>query len=199
MAALAQVGNPQSIPTATTTEDEAKPLNKPNESRWTCTLCFTTMSSNDTTAHKKGKRHTAAVEKASNLHYVPTVTPSLEPNSPKREPSAPPTASAMDKTKPLSPSKSPAKAKKKKGNTGTNSKMITRGLVPPPISAYLDDWQSDEESSGSLHHPSFFDRYVNTPDYSICDKDCGWCGKCMNGVSVEYALLCLVPFWFFKL
>ena len=195
MAAVAKAGNSQcGHTTTTTTEVEAKPPKPTNESRWTCTLCLTTMSSNDATAHKKGKRHMAAVVKAGNLQSVPTARPSLQHNSPKPEPGARPTAPDIEKTKSLAPVKSPAKVKKKetKGNTPANSKKSTKGTVPPSFSADGYDWQgqSDWECSDSSNYLSTCNTHINSCnlDWSIRDEDGGWYGNCMNGVSIEYVL-----------
>ena len=216
MATVAKAGNSQSghttttkteveakpPTTTTTTEVEAKPPTPPNESGWTCTLCITTMSSNDAIAHKNGKRHMAAVVKAGNLQSVPTARPALQHNSPKPEPGARSTAPDIEKAKPLSPVESPAKAKKKekKGNTPANSKKSTKGTVPPSFLVDRYDWQgqSDWECSRSFNYSSTRNTYINScnRDWSICDKDCGWCGNCMNGMLIEYVLLYLYFIFF---
>ena len=135
----------------------------------------------------------AAVVKAGNLQSVPTARPSLQHNSPKPEPGARPTAPDIEKTKSLAPVKSPAKVKKKekKGNTPANSKKSTKGTVPPSFSADGYDWQGQSDS-GSSYDSSTCNTYFNSYDldWSVCDKDCGWCGKCMNG-AILYVLLSL--------
>lgn len=202
MAAVVKAGNSQSAPTITTTEVEAEPPSPPKESRWTCTLCLTTMSSSDATAHKKGKRHRAAVVKAVNLQSVPTARPSLQHNSPMPEPGARPTPPDIEETKSSTPVKSSAKAKKKKnkGNTTAKSKKSTKGTVPPSFSADGYDWQV-QSYSGSSYDSSTCNTYFNSDDldWSVCDKDCGWCGKCMDG-AILYVLLSLylLFFCFFK-
>ena len=193
MAAAAKAVSSQSVPMTTTTKVEAEPPSPPNESRWTCTLCLSTMSSSDATAHKNGKRHRAAVVKAGNLQSVPTARPSLQHNSPMPEPGARPTAPDIEETKSLTPVKSPTKAKKKKkkGNTTAKSKKSTKGSVPPSFSADGYDWQGQSDS-GSSYGSSTCNTYFHSYDldWSVCDKDCGWCGKCMNG-AILYVLLSL--------
>ncbi|EKG18806.1 Zinc finger C2H2-type protein [Macrophomina phaseolina MS6] len=41
-------------------------------------------------------------------------------------------------------------------------------------------------SYGYTHDPySYGTGYGGCEDYSICDKDCGWCGHCMDGVDLD--------------
>ena len=78
------------------------------------------------------------------------------------------------------------KKKKKKGKSTAQPKKVAKGIVPPPRLAESDGSQFDEEDIGYFVDSYPSDTYFSDLDYSICDKDCGWCGKCMDGVSFEY-------------
>lgn len=88
IAALVKAGNAQSGPSAARTEAEPNPLIPPKKSNWTCTLCFTSMMSNDATAHTQGKRHMVALAKAgraqSGLMTATTVAEANPPSSPNK-------------------------------------------------------------------------------------------------------------------
>lgn len=191
--ALVKARSAQSGPPAATTAAEAIPPSPPDNSIWTCTLCLITMQLKDSKSHQKGKRHIKALAKVGNVQSGPTATPSLQPHFPTPEPSAPLAAVAIGRTKPSTSSKSLAKAQKKKAHTTANPKKT---IVQRPVSAYADDWQHDEERSEYFNDPSSCNTHIHNPDYSICDSDCGWCGKCMDGAYVSksnFILLSLQP------
>lgn len=188
------------------------PPRPPKKPKWTCTVCLTTMSPKDSTAHEQGKRHTAALAKLdkagaytakhteANGANVKVVPPTL---SPKSEASAPPAPTATRTTTTSSPSSKPrAKAPKKKGKPTVKPNQATAGAGPPgagppPTSAdpYYGRQPSWDRDEGWFDDPfSSYGVYVGSQDYSICDKDCGWCGRCMGELSYEYdfAFLALV-------
>jgi len=202
-----------------TAEAKAEPPKPPNTSKWTCTLCLTTMTPKNITAHKQGKRHMAALAKVdktlsvksksecskagaydakdtgvsgSNIQTMPTATSFFHFNSPTPEARVPPAFTIIGKSKSATFSKSPTKAQKKNRKTAAKPKEKIKSVVPPPIRAEIDDWQLDGKRNGWFidSFPSY--THISSLDYSICDKDCGWCGKCMDDVSLEYDLLFLL-------
>lgn len=132
------------------------------------------MTLKDATAHKQGRRHIAALGKIDE-----TLGVELEPES-----SAPPGFSVMGSKECKMSSKSLRGAKKMKEKTTLEPKSTVKKIVPPPISADLVDAQLDTEHTGWFMDSFPSDTY-NNPDYSICDKDCGWCGRCMDEIALE--------------
>ena len=123
IAALERAGNAQPGPMTATTPTEANPPSSAENSNWTCTLCLITMSSKDSTAHKRGKRHMTALAKVGEVQSGPMATPSLQPNFPYPEPDI---AVAMGRTKTSTSAKSLAKVQKKKAHTTVFSKKTAK-------------------------------------------------------------------------
>lgn len=195
IAALVKAGNAQSGLMTATTSAEANPPSPPNKPNWTCTICQITMSLNDSTTHEKGKRHIKALAKTGNVQSGPMATPSLQPNFPNPEPSAPFSAFAIRGTKTSTTSKSLPKAQKKKAHTTANS---GQGIFPPSVPAYADDWQRDEERYEYLYHSSSCNAYIDNLDYSMCDSDCGWCGECNDYAYVSKSYFTCLVYLVFK-
>ena len=112
--------------------------------------------------------------KGGNVQAVLTPTSSFQ--FPKSEASASPSSTAMGAIN---------------SSTSSKPKKAIKSTVPPPISAEVDDWQLEGEGIGWFIDPFPSNTYISSLDYSICDKDCGWCGTCMDNVSLEYVLLFL--------
>lgn len=195
IAALAKAGRDQSGLMAATTVAEANPpssLNKPN---WTCPICSNEMPFSDRVTHEKGKRHIKALAKIDSVQSGPTATPSFQPNFPNPEPNAPFATSAKGETKTSTSSKSKPKTQKKRAHTTANS---SQGIFPPRGPAYADDWQRDEERYEYLYQSSPCNLNMDNLDYSLCDSDCGWCGRCNDHAYVSKSYLTCVVHLFFK-
>jgi len=169
------------------------------------------MTPKDMTAHKQGRRHMAALAKVderpqvelesgciqdvkdtsvkgSNAQAVATATSSR--SSPRKPgPSAPPASTVMGMVESTTPSESPRRARKKKGKTAVGPKKEIHRVVALPNMTEANDPQPDAEHTGWFYDPFPSNTYVSNHDYSICDQDCGWCGKCMDDVSLKYVLL----------
>lgn len=196
IAALVKAGNAQSGLMTATTSAEANPLSPPNKPNWTCTICHITMSLINSTTHEKGKRHMKALAKIDNVQSGPTAMPSLQPNFPYLEPSGPFPAFAIGGTKTSTSSKSPPKARRKKAHATANS---SQRIVPPSVPAYADDWQRDEERYEYLYYSSSCNGYIDNLDYSICDRDCGWCGECNDYAYVSKSYFTCLAYLVFRL
>lgn len=169
------------------------------------------MTLKDVTAHRQGRRHIAAsakigealgVEggsdcfkaeastakdtsaKAGNAQVVAAAT-SSQTSTRKLKSSAPPCSSAMGSKEGNTSSKPFRGAQKGKGKTTLEPKSTIKKIFPPPIAANLVDAQLDTEYTGWFMDSFPSDTYIDNPDYSICDKDCGWCGRCMNDMALE--------------
>lgn len=192
-----------------TAKGKAGPQHSRYTSKWTCTLCSTVMAQKDIAPHKQGKRHIAALRKvdetlrekfnsecfkvggynhegisvkSGNGQAGPTATSSSPFPPPKTEASAPPAPNARGKVKSSAPSKSQTKGQKKKGKAA--SKKGVKSNIPPSFPGGVGNRQLDDENDGSFMNPFPYDSDIDNLDWSICDKDCGWCGKCMDEVSL---------------
>lgn len=195
LAALAEASNAQSLPTTSAPEAEAIPPSSPDTSNWTCTICLITMSSNDSTNHKKGKRHMDALAKSGNAQPGPSPTPNPQTSPPNPEPSTPLAAVTMGRAKTSNFPRSLAKAQKNKAHTTAKSGKTAQGIVPPRMhSLYAAEWQRNEERSEYFNYSTPCNTYIDNLDYSICDDDCGWCGECNDNAYVSKSLLYLTCF-----
>ncbi len=181
IAILVKAGNAQTGLMTATTSAETNPPKPSKKSDWTCTICNITISLNHSTTHEKGKRYIKALAKIGNVQSGPTAAPSLQPNFPNPEPSAPFAAFAIGGTKTSTSSKLP-KAQKKKAHTTTNS---SQGIVPPSVPVYAGDWPREEERYEYLYYSSPCNTYIDNLDYFMCDSDCGWCGECNDSAYVS--------------
>ncbi|KAL9098152.1 MAG: hypothetical protein Q9163_006133, partial [Psora crenata] len=144
---------------------------------------------NDITSHKQGKQHKLALArvdetlrvdlesncfkeetfdpkytggKGGNGQAAPTAT-SPNPN-PQKSGSSAPHASTDAGT--AEASKPPRRAQKKKGKAPAK---------PRQFGGQHARWVTGF---------SQIDTYTEDVDYSICDKGCGWCGRCMDNVDI---------------
>jgi len=142
------------------------------------------MAPKDITAHKQGKRHMAALAKVDETLPVKLKSEYFKAGAYDPEDTG---------VKSSTFSQSSTKAQKKNGKTAAKPKKGIKSIVPPPTSAVVDDQRLDGEHNGSF--PS--NTYIGSLDYSICDRDCGWCGQCMDDVSLEYISLFLLYYYYY--
>ena len=156
-------------------------------SKWTCVTCGREMQEHQKADHLAGKPHIARVKLTAS-------------NPPDAAGNGSETTTTKDQILgltmqmgetgigPKSRQSRPRKAKE----AGTNNRN-RQAAVPKPQEIglpYPDDYLFSE-FGGSVpgrdcHYGtafSFDDDYGNL-DYGLCDKDCGWCGHCMNGVDI---------------
>ena len=122
--------------------------------------------------------------KGGNSQVVATAT-SSQTKVGKPESSAPPRSTVMGSKKRTKPSKLPRGAQKMKETTTAEPQIKINKIAPPPIFANLIDAQLDSEHTGWFIDSFPSNIYSDSPDYSICDQDCGWCGRCMDDMTHE--------------
>jgi len=137
---------------------------------WTCTVCAKAMQQGDRKFHLAGKPHNAKLQNASATGTHPTQGRHKAPGSRK--------------------TKAPQKSKTRRANARTC------GPTPStqPLGQAYQDYQFvgfqgtgvpqsyQYDSSQSYQYDSW--HFQGCGDYGLCDKDCGWCGRCMDGVDV---------------
>ncbi len=122
--------------------------------------------------------------KAGNSQVVTTATSSQTKHG-KPESSAPPSSAAMGSKKRTKSSKLPKGTQKLKETTKAEPKTNFNKRVPPPVFANLINLQPGPEHTGWFIDLSSSNIYNDSLDYSICDQDCGWCGRCMDDMTHE--------------
>ena len=120
-------------------EAKAEPQEPLNKSKWTCTLCLTTMAPKDITAHKQGKRHMAALAKVDGTLPVKLKSECFKAGAYDAEDTG--VKSSMF-------SQSPTKAQKINGKTAAKPRKGIKSIVPPSTSAVVDDQRLDGEHNG---------------------------------------------------
>ena len=151
-------------------------------SKWRCVTCNREMQEDQKEDHTAGKAHIArakrtaipqgdtAKDKPLPATTVTTKTPPIRTFSTKANPR---------QTVPK-PAQLPITTKKKQAGV---PKSQQKGQPYPPDHLVLGFKQRPLHRS--LRNDTSFSVFAQAnEDYSVCDKDCGWCGHCMDGVDV---------------
>ena len=154
--------------------------------RWTCVTCGREMQEDQKEEHLAGKPHTARVKRTVNAaveaarQNVTAREKTLQTTTVTIE--SPQTGVAV--TEPKIRHQDHGRAK----DTGTNTrkkqaavaKSQQRGLPYP--SDHLFVGFRGSVASGKIQYETPFS--LGGDNYALCDKDCGWCGHCMDGVDI---------------
>lgn len=155
-------------------------------SYWTCGLCSRKMLASQKEAPLEGKPHTKNLKTQSTIRTpnpivdIPTsskqIKPASETAAPKRKNNRYPTPKASAGV--FLPSRQiPTTSKPPKSKTTlstTSSRLVATG--PPPSYSVYDP----KYMSGTAYGTSYM---IDDQDWGLCDKDCGWCGHCMDGAN----------------
>ena len=153
---------------------------------WTCTTCSRVMLKTQRQDHLAGQAHIARLKQVP----ITASSPPVQPTTAKEEY---PQAATIGTTRSRKPKAKPA-TKSQQGNPSqvaprsTNRRSgaattFTYTQSSTPFSSDLgfvgfkQDWSAANSSYGA-YYPEGGD------DYGLCDKDCGWCGYCMNGIDI---------------
>lgn len=161
--------------------------------KWKCNTCSREMQETQKEQHLAGKQHMARTKPSTapqtrmvkQVTLPPTTITTTIPQTGRPSTKAKPrqtsrreTATAMGTTR----------GGKRQAATAALYSPEQRGLPYPPDHLFVGF-----QGSGSGHGdgywgggPSSFSDIAlgYDEDYSICDKDCGWCGHCMDGVDI---------------
>ena len=166
--------------------------------KWKCVTCNREMQGFQREEHIAGKQHIARVKQTSGPQKPGIATENTLPPPPAtlRKPQR---GKSSPKAKP--PQTNP---KTSAEATGTDNKK-KRTQAPVPKSQQQQQQQQQQmglpyppdhlfrgfaESGGRRKRnwggtsPSFSYSALDDVNYGLCDKDCGWCGHCMDGVDV---------------
>ena len=169
------------------TRSKAAPRDKAIDSKWTCTTCNREMLKTQQQDHLAGKAHIARLKRVS-------TTPSSAPLQPTRAieeslPAAHITTPKSQKAKAKSATKPPEGNPNKVGSKSTKrrSGAATMSTYPQLTTPSLSsDWGFIGFQQNWSAASSAFDGYYSGggDNHGLCDKDCGWCGHCMDGVYI---------------
>ena len=161
-------------------------------SKWKCTTCSREMQQNQKEDHLAGKPHIARAQQTAALQTgtstvkqktltLPTTTITAKPPSPQigRSPAKakPPQTRRHQK-----PQATGTTNGKKSQATGPQYQQL--GLPYPPDHLFVGFQGSVFPRHLGAGTSFSYDSLGYDQDYSVCDKDCGWCGHCMDGVFV---------------
>ena len=156
------------------------------DSTWICTTCNRMMLKTQQQDHLAGKAHILRLKQvpstASNAPLQPTTAKEESLQAATITTTKSQKAKAKPATKPQqgNPGKVGSKSKKRRSGAATIS------TYPLSEAPYSSDWGFvgfEQNWSGAS---SVYDGYYSGggDDYGLCDKDCGWCGHCMDGVDI---------------
>ncbi|MCJ1450337.1 hypothetical protein MMC28_000667 [Mycoblastus sanguinarius] len=152
-------------------------------STWTCTTCRRQMQETQKQGHLAGKQHIARLKQASNAGSAASCHNSTVEENPLR-------AAAIAVISPHKGKGKPEARLRKIGvpgkvdGTGTKSKkkLFTGSASQQAGLPYHYDWGFSGFRGGRLSES--FDFFGGGENYGLCDKDCGWCGHCMDGADL---------------
>ncbi|KAK4457310.1 hypothetical protein QBC42DRAFT_279418 [Cladorrhinum samala] len=137
------------------------------------TITISPSSSSSSSSNKKketGNQNPAATAATAAQPSGTGSSPSSSSSSKKKKKNTAATAPAPD---PVRAPQAAPKNKKAHGKTGAGSRSSSAGSSWSNVS-YRDHYDDDGNDY-------YYSRYVEDLDWSICDKDCGWCGHCRDG------------------
>ena len=156
-------------------------------SKWTCVTCGREMQEHQKADHLAGKQHIARVKRtareppdatADGIETATTKAGILGMMSPMGETGTGP------KPRHSRPKKAKGAATRNRYRQAAVPASQERGLPYPPD--YLFTGFGGSVVPRYYQYETAFcvdDNYGNL-DYGLCDKDCGWCGHCMDGVDI---------------
>ena len=156
-------------------------------SKWTCMTCGREMQEHQKADHLAGKQHIARVKRTAS-----------EPPDATRDGSETATTKAGilgltsqmgetgtgPKTRHSRPKKAQGAATKNRNGQAAVPTSQERGLPYPPDYLFTGFGGSVVPRYYQYETASCVDDDYGNLDYGLCDKDCGWCGHCMNGVDI---------------
>lgn len=160
----------------------------PATPKWRCNTCGRKMQEAQKEDHLAGKQHIARTKRTTAPQPGPVKQMTLPPTTITT--TTPQTGRPSTKAKPRQTSR--RKTAEARGTTSGGKRQATaalyspeqRGLPYPPDHLFVGFQGSGGGCWGGSSSSSSTVAYGDDVDYSICDKDCGWCGHCMDNVYV---------------
>ncbi|CAD6567131.1 MAG: hypothetical protein ASARMPRED_000510 [Alectoria sarmentosa] len=127
---------------------------KTRPGKWTCITCSREMQEDKREEHLAGRKHTARAKRAATTDREAARQPNVE--------------------------KAKDTGRKDKKRQAVVSKPQQRGLPYPPD--HIFSGFRGSMGPGYLEYETVFS--LEDENYGLCDKDCGWCGHCMDGLDI---------------
>ena len=155
-------------------------------SKWTCPTCHLKMQESQGQDHLRGKNHAVRLKQVQNA--MSESSPRASTSQQKSPRAGATTVESLRKARAKSKSKAqqnhPGNTKDKPMNSRKQASLgftlQQAGTVYPPEWGFIGfDGSSSYQSIGYGGGSS-----LGAENYGLCDKDCGWCGHCMDGVDI---------------
>lgn len=166
------------------TRSKAATHEKAVDLNWTCTTCDRVMQETQQQDHLAGKAHIARLKQVpSSAPLQPTIAKGKSPPAANITTARTQKAKTKPATKPSQVNSNKAGSTSKKRRSG-GATMSTYSQPFTPSSS--SDWgfvgfQQNWSTTSSAYNGYYSDK---GDDFGLCDKDCGWCGHCMDGVYI---------------
>ncbi|CAF9933876.1 hypothetical protein IMSHALPRED_009505 [Imshaugia aleurites] len=155
-------------------------------SKWTCTSCCREMQNNQKEKHLAGKQHIARVKRAAFTNFEAARQTRAAKEKTLRATNAPMTDS--EKRMGSNEAETRQTIRNKAQDTGSMGKKKQRavpkpqqrGLPYPPDHLFIEFGGSI--APRNIQYETAFSG--GDENYAVCDKDCGWCGHCMDGIDI---------------
>lgn len=147
--------------------------------KWTCVTCSVEMQENAREEHLTGKKHIARAKRAA----FAASEAARQTGTAREETLGTTTVTTRNpKAKPrqTTPGKTQNTATKGRKRQAAVPRTEQRGLPYPPDHVF-----SGFGGSAVPRHLQYETAFsLEDMDFGLCDKDCGWCGHCMDGVDI---------------
>ena len=168
------------------TRSKAATYGKAVDPTWICTTCNRMMLKTQQQDHLAGKAHIARLKQvptlASSAPLQPTIAKEESPQAANTTTTRSQKAKAKAATKPQqgNPNKAGRKSTRHRSGAATMSTCPQLGTPYPPDWGFVG-FQQNWSTASSAYNGYYSGGGDN---YGLCDKDCGWCGHCMDGVDI---------------
>ena len=147
---------------------------------WICGPCSRKMLVSQKDAHLQGKPHIKNLLAQSTIltpnPTIDVVIPSKTPARKKKNSRSPALKASVGVSVPSKQTVPASKSAKPRTNFSACSSRLVATNPPPNYSLANEDFEF-----GS----AFGINSLDDQNWGLCDKDCGWCGHCMDGVDVD--------------
>ena len=153
---------------------------------WTCTTCSRVMLKTQQQDHLAGKAHIARSKQVAITASNAPLQPTIAKEESLQAANITTTRSQRAKAKPATKSQQGNSRKVGCKTTKRTSGAATTFTHPQLSTPFSSDWGFvGFEQNWSAASSAYNGYYSGGGDnYGLCDKDCGWCGHCMDGVDI---------------
>ena len=167
---------------------EPPPYSAVPPSNWTCTTCSRVMHQDQMQAHLAGKTHKARLNQVQNAKSAAPIQATTTAQASSTQEAATVTATSSRKLRtrlaqnatPASPGQNAMAPRANPSNQASPATIPSSSKKGKP--KYRPSGKSSRYTTPTAQPLGHL--YEGDFNYGICDKDCGWCGHCMDGVNI---------------